>query len=112
MSRDLLVRVPAHALGLGVALEGTAHEAEAAFTQKIVFGSDRTTGADNPTGDYEVFKKADHIGVKPTPRGACGVVRRTVSARVRDLFGAMRGGGGLRTVLTTCCLWWSVFGRV
>jgi hypothetical protein len=33
-------------------LGGTAHEAEAAFTEKIVFSSDRTAGADNPTGDY------------------------------------------------------------
>ena len=36
----------------------TEREAQAAFTEKMVFSSDRTTGTgvDNPTGDYEVFK--------------------------------------------------------
>jgi Tol biopolymer transport system component len=48
-------------LGLGmllagvVALAGLTPRADAAFTEKIVFSSDRTTGVDNPTGDYEVF---------------------------------------------------------
>jgi len=53
------------ALAGAVALAGTAHEAEAAFTEKIVFSSDRTAGADNPTGDYEVFKmNPDGTGVR------------------------------------------------
>jgi len=36
---------------------GTPREAEAAFPEKIVFVSQRTTGAgvDNPTGDHEIF---------------------------------------------------------
>src|SRR5215203_1687664 len=45
-------------LSAAVALAATAPRAEAAFTQKIVFSSNRTTGTgvDNPTGDYEIFK--------------------------------------------------------
>ena len=50
-----------------VALAGTAQQAEAAFTQKIVFTSNRTTGTgvDNPTGDREIFKmNPDGTGLK------------------------------------------------
>src|SRR5918994_2838428 len=45
-------------LSAAVALAGTAPRAEAAFTEKIVFISNRTTGTgvNNPTGDYEIFK--------------------------------------------------------
>ena len=55
------------ALASVVALGGTAREADAAFVEKTVFTSDRTTGAgvDNPTGDYEIFKmNPDGTGVK------------------------------------------------
>ncbi|MBA2713912.1 MAG: hypothetical protein H0U55_10235 [Rubrobacteraceae bacterium] len=43
---------------LAALVAGTAQQAEAAFTEKIVFVSTRTTGTgvDNPTGDYEIFK--------------------------------------------------------
>jgi Tol biopolymer transport system component len=50
------------ALGIGlsalVALAGTAKQAEAAFTEKVVFISNRTTGTgvNNPTGDVEIFR--------------------------------------------------------
>jgi len=57
----------ATALAGMVALAGTAQQADAAFTQKIVFYSDRTTGTgvSNPTGDYEVFKlNPDGTGVR------------------------------------------------
>ena len=50
-----------------VALAGTVRQAEAAFTQKIVFVSDRTTGTgvNNPTGDTEIFKmNPDGTGVR------------------------------------------------
>ena len=50
-----------------VALLGTAQEAEAAFTEKTVFISNRATGTgvDNPTGDYEIFSmNPDGSGVK------------------------------------------------
>ena len=51
-------------LGLGVALAGvvalagSAHQAEAASPEKIVFASERTTGkgVNNPTGDAEIFR--------------------------------------------------------
>src|SRR5918994_298619 len=45
-------------LSAAVALAGTAPRAEAAFTEKIVFISNRTTGTgvNNPTGDIEIFK--------------------------------------------------------
>ena len=45
------------ALAALVALAGTAPQAEAASSEKIVFSSDRTTGkgVNNPTGDYEIF---------------------------------------------------------
>ena len=60
-------------LGLGVvlagvvALAGVTPQADAAFTEKIVFSSDRTTGrgVDNPTGDKEIFKmNPDGTGVR------------------------------------------------
>src|SRR5215217_3640419 len=54
-------------LSAAVALAATAPRAAAAFTQKIVFSSNRTTGSgvDNPTGDYEVFKmNPDGTGVR------------------------------------------------
>jgi Tol biopolymer transport system component len=60
-------------LGLGVglalagvvALAGTAQRADAAFTEKVVFASDRTTGVDNPTGDFEIFRmNANGTGVR------------------------------------------------
>ena len=46
------------ALSATVALAGTAQEAEAAITEKVVFSSTRTTGTgvNNPTGDFEIFK--------------------------------------------------------
>ena len=45
------------ALAAVVATAGTAQQAEAAFTEKTVFISNRATGTgvDNPTGDYEIF---------------------------------------------------------
>lgn len=61
------------ALGVGlalaavVALGGTVQKANAAFTEKVVFASDRTTGTgvDNPTGDFEIFRmNADGTGVR------------------------------------------------
>jgi dipeptidyl aminopeptidase/acylaminoacyl peptidase len=42
-------------LAASAAVAGTAPEAQAAFNQKIVFVSDRTTGVDNPTGDDEIL---------------------------------------------------------
>ena len=42
-------------LATSAAVAGTAPEAQAAFNEKIVFVSDRTTGVDNPTGDNEIF---------------------------------------------------------
>jgi len=61
-------------LGLGVAMAGVvamagaAHQADAAASnEKIVFASNRTTGAgvDNPTGDQEIFKmNPDGTGVR------------------------------------------------
>ncbi len=60
-------------LGLGVALSalvalaGPAQQAEAAFTEKVVFASNRTTGTgvDNPTGDFEIFRmNPDGTGVR------------------------------------------------
>jgi Tol biopolymer transport system component len=60
-------------LALGTALAaivvtaGTAQQAEAAFTEKTVFTSNRATGTgvDNPTGDYEIFSmNPDGTGVK------------------------------------------------
>ena len=50
-----------------VALAGAAPRAEAVFTEKVVFASDRTmgTGVNNPTGDYEIFKmNPDGTGVR------------------------------------------------
>ena len=50
-----------------VALAGVAPQAEAAFSSKMVFVSDRTTGTgvNNPTGDYEVFRmNPDGTGVR------------------------------------------------
>ena len=55
------------ALAALVALAGTARQAEAAFSEKIVFSSNRTTGTgvNNPTGDYEIFKmNPDGTGVR------------------------------------------------
>ena len=50
-----------------VALAGTAQQAQAAFTEKVVFASDRTTGAgvNNPTGDLEIFRmNRDGMGLR------------------------------------------------
>ena len=50
-----------------VTMAGTARQAEAAFTEKIVFSSTRTTGTgvNNPTGDYEIFTmNPDGTGLK------------------------------------------------
>jgi Tol biopolymer transport system component len=50
-----------------VALAGPARQADAAFTEKVVFASDRTTGTgvNNPTGDFEIFRmNADGTGVR------------------------------------------------
>jgi len=53
------------ALALGVVLAALVatitvpqRRAEAAFTEKVVFASDRTTGTgvNNPSGDFEIFK--------------------------------------------------------
>jgi hypothetical protein len=55
------------ALSAVVALAGAAPEAQAAFTEKIVFASNRTTGTgvNNPTGDQEIFSmKPDGTGLK------------------------------------------------
>jgi Tol biopolymer transport system component len=54
-------------LAASVAVAGTAPEAQAAFNEKVVFVSDRTTGTgvDNPTGDNEIFTmNPDGTGVK------------------------------------------------
>ena len=58
-------------LGLGVALAGVValgsvtRQADAAITEKIFFASDRTTGVNNPTGDFEIFRmNADGTGVR------------------------------------------------
>src|SRR5918994_5050765 len=54
-------------LSAAVALAGTAPRAEAAFTEKIVFISNRTTGTgvNNPTGDLEIFRmNPDGTGLK------------------------------------------------
>jgi len=60
-------------LGLGmalaalVALAGAAQKADAAFTEKVLFVSDRTsgTGVSNPTGDAEIFRmNPDGTGVR------------------------------------------------
>jgi hypothetical protein len=50
-----------------VALAGTAQQADAASSERIVFTSNRTggTGVDNPTGDYEGFRmNPDGTGVR------------------------------------------------
>jgi Tol biopolymer transport system component len=50
-----------------VATAGTAQQAEAAFTEKTVFISNRATGTgvDNPTGDYEIFSmNSDGTGLR------------------------------------------------
>ena len=63
----LLALVLGAALAVLVALAGTAQQADAAFTEKVVFASDRTTGTgvNNPTGDSEIFKmNADGTGVR------------------------------------------------
>jgi Tol biopolymer transport system component len=55
------------ALSAVVELAGMAPEAKAAFTEKIVFASNRTTGTgvNNPTGDHEIFRmNADGTGVR------------------------------------------------
>jgi Tol biopolymer transport system component len=55
------------ALSAVVALAGAAPEAQAAFTEKVVFASNRTTGTgvNNPTGDQEIFSmKPDGTGLK------------------------------------------------
>lgn len=60
-------------LALGVALAGvvatagTARQADAALVDKVVFTSNRTSGAgvNNPTGDYEIFRmNSDGTGTK------------------------------------------------
>ena len=48
-------------------ITGTARQAEAAFTEKVVFASNRTTGTgvNNPTGDFEIFRmNPDGTGVR------------------------------------------------
>ena len=54
----LLALVLGAALAALVGLAGTAQQADAAFTEKVVFASNRTTGTgvNNPTGDSEIFK--------------------------------------------------------
>jgi Tol biopolymer transport system component len=54
------------ALSATVALAGTARQAEAVVTEKVVFASNRTTGTgvNNPTGDFEIFRmNPDGTGV-------------------------------------------------
>jgi hypothetical protein len=54
-------------LAASVAVTGTTQRAEAAFTEKVVFASSRTTGSgvNNPTGDFEIFRmNADGSGVR------------------------------------------------
>jgi Tol biopolymer transport system component len=65
-------------LSAAVALAGTAPRAEAAFTEKIVFASNRTTGTgvNNPTGDFEIFR------MNPDGTGA-----RQLTANKVDDFG-------------------------
>jgi Tol biopolymer transport system component len=55
------------ALAAVVATAGMAQQAEGAVPNKLVFTSNRATGAgvDNPTGDYEIFSmNSDGSGVK------------------------------------------------
>jgi TolB protein len=55
------------ALAAAVALAGTAPQAQAASSEKIIFASNRTTGTgvNNPTGDTEIFKmNPDGTGLK------------------------------------------------
>lgn len=54
----LLTLAVGAALASVVAMGGAARKGEAAFSEKIVFMSNRTTGTgvNNPTGDYEIFK--------------------------------------------------------
>jgi hypothetical protein len=86
-------------LALGAALTavvaliaGTAREAEAAFPEKIVFTSDRTTGqgVNNPQGDYEIFK------MNPDGTG----VRQLTSNKVDDI-GPILSPDGTRVVYTS-----------
>jgi hypothetical protein len=64
-------------LATSVAMTGTAPEARAAVTEKVVFTSNRTTGpgVNNPTGDFELFK------MNPDGTG----VRQLTTNRVQDL---------------------------
>jgi Tol biopolymer transport system component len=54
----LLSLVLGAALAAVVALAGMARQAEAAFTEKVLFVSNRTMGkgVDNPTGENEIFR--------------------------------------------------------
>jgi len=55
------------ALSATVALAGTARQAVAASSERMVFSSNRTTGTgvNNPTGDYEIFRmNHDGTGVR------------------------------------------------
>ena len=72
-------------LSAAVALAGTAPRAEAAFTEKIVFISNRTTGTgvNNPTGDYEIFKM--------NPDGTS--LRQLTSNEVSDVWPALSPDG-------------------
>ena len=67
-------------------LAGTAREAEAALTEKIVFDSNRTTGTgvNNPTGDYEIFK------MNPDGTG----LRQLTTNKVDDYRPVLSPGGG------------------
>ena len=63
----LLALVLGAVLAALVTLVGMAQQADAAFTEKVVFASHRTTGTgvNNPTGDSEIFKmNPDGTGVK------------------------------------------------
>jgi Tol biopolymer transport system component len=57
------------------ALVAVAQQAEAAFTEKVVFSSNRTTGTgvNNPTGDFEIFRmNPDGTGVKQLTANQAG----------------------------------------
>jgi Tol biopolymer transport system component len=82
------------ALSAVVALAGTAPEAKAAFTEKIVFSSNRTTGTgvNNPTGDYEVFKmNPDGTGIRQLTFNAVDEEYPTLSPDGKKIAYASKG---------------------
>ena len=68
------------ALAAAVATAGTARQAEAAIADKIVFESNRTTGGNNPEGDYEIFKmNPDGTNLKQLTFNAANDLEPTLS---------------------------------